>query len=89
MFNATYLRTIFTGRDSIIGDATHPEGWEKIRLREAQWNRVPKQPTTPDAQEPPMFTKNLESHDKLMVSMSIIVILDTLIYLCVVIVRYS
>ena len=57
-----------SGRDSIIGTTAHPEGWEKIRLREAQWNRVPQTPQTPEALEPPMFTKNLESHDKLMVS---------------------
>ncbi|KAG7174092.1 Titin-like 20 [Homarus americanus] len=51
-------------RDSILGDALHP-GWETIRLRETQWNRVPETPTSPEQQEPPMFTKHLESYERL------------------------
>ncbi|CAL4067925.1 unnamed protein product, partial [Meganyctiphanes norvegica] len=52
-------------KDSVLGDSLHPEGYEQIRLRETQWNRVPQTPTSPDAQEPPMFTKHLESNEKL------------------------
>ncbi|XP_042888253.1 titin-like isoform X7 [Penaeus japonicus] len=51
-------------KDSILGDVLHP-GWETIKLREAQWNRVPQTPTSPEALEPPMFTKHLESHERL------------------------
>ena len=50
-----------------MGDALHP-GWETIKLREAQWNRVPETPTAPEHQEPPMFTKHLDSFDRLQVS---------------------
>ncbi|RXG68646.1 Titin, partial [Armadillidium vulgare] len=53
------------GRDSIIGDAANKQGWEAIRQREAQWNRVPPTPTSPEVAEPPMFTKHLESFDRL------------------------
>ncbi|KAK3888336.1 hypothetical protein Pcinc_007597 [Petrolisthes cinctipes] len=51
-------------KDNILGDSLHP-GWETIKLRETQWNRVPETPTSPEQQEPPMFTKHLESHDRL------------------------
>ncbi|ROT82072.1 I-connectin [Penaeus vannamei] len=51
-------------KDSILGDVLHP-GWETIKLREAQWNRVPQTPTSPEALEPPMFTKHLESQERL------------------------
>lgn len=57
----------FTAKGSILGDALHP-GWETIKLREAQWNRVPETPTSPEHQEPPMFTKHLESFERLQVS---------------------
>lgn len=53
-------------KDSILGDVLHP-GWETIKLREAQWNRVPQTPTSPEALEPPMFTKHLESQERLQV----------------------
>ena len=54
-----------------MGDAVHKEGWEVIRQREAQWNRVPQTPTSPEALEPPMFTKQLESFDRLQVCKTI------------------
>ncbi|KAK8746935.1 hypothetical protein OTU49_016904 [Cherax quadricarinatus] len=56
--------TRVVAKDSILGDALHP-GWETIRLRETQWNRVPETPTSPEHLEPPMFTKHLESHERL------------------------
>lgn len=60
-------KLLFIAKGSILGDALHP-GWETIKLREAQWNRVPETPTSPEHQEPPMFTKHLESFERLQVS---------------------
>ncbi|KAG0723051.1 Titin [Chionoecetes opilio] len=58
------VSTRVIAKGSILGDALHP-GWETIKLREAQWNRVPETPMSPEHQEPPMFTKHLESHERL------------------------
>lgn len=55
----------FLGRSAIITDALQPEAWEKIQLKEAEMNKVPKMFIDTEPQQAPVFTTHLTSQDNL------------------------
>lgn len=46
-------------------EALQPEAWEKIQLKEAEMNRVPKMFIDAEPQQAPVFTTHLTSKDNL------------------------
>ncbi|XP_055379031.1 titin isoform X2 [Condylostylus longicornis] len=52
-------------KSTIVCEPLLPESWEKIQQKEAAMNRVPEMFVEQGVQQPPVFTKHLESYDNL------------------------
>lgn len=52
-------------RSAIDADSLQPDAWQKIQLKEAEMNKVPEMFVDTTPQQAPVFTKHLESYDKL------------------------
>lgn len=52
-------------KSSIVAEPLHPESWQKIQLKEAEMNKVPEMFVDTTPQQAPVFTKHLESYDRL------------------------
>ncbi|EEB18956.1 conserved hypothetical protein [Pediculus humanus corporis] len=52
-------------KSAIVGDALHPDAWQKIQLKEAEMNKVPAKFVDTAPQQAPVFTKHLQSFEKL------------------------
>lgn len=53
------------GRSAIVTEAIQPDAWEKIKLKEAEMNKVPKMFIDTEPQQAPVFTTHLTSKDNL------------------------
>ncbi|XP_014485703.1 PREDICTED: titin [Dinoponera quadriceps] len=52
-------------RSAIDSDSIQADAWQKIQLKEAEMNKVPEMFVDTTPQQAPVFTKHLESYDKL------------------------
>ncbi|XP_011704408.1 PREDICTED: titin [Wasmannia auropunctata] len=52
-------------RSAIDSDSIQRDAWQKIQLKEAEMNKVPEMFVDTTPQQAPVFTKHLESYDKL------------------------
>ncbi|XP_031367951.1 titin isoform X4 [Apis dorsata] len=52
-------------RSAIDAESLQPDAWQKIQLKEAEMNKVPEMFVDTTPQQAPVFTKHLESYDKL------------------------
>lgn len=59
------MNYILLGRSAIVTDALQPEAWEKIQLKEAEMNKVPKMFIDTEPQQAPVFTTHLTSQHNL------------------------
>lgn len=54
-----------TDRSSIIHEPLQPDAWEKIKLKEAEMNKVPEMFIDTRPQQAPVFTSHLQNQDRL------------------------
>lgn len=59
------ISTKVKSRSSIMAEPLQPGAWEKIKLKEAEMNRVPEMFVDTTPQQAPVFTTHLQSYDKL------------------------
>lgn len=52
-------------RSDISREPIQPDAWEKIKLKEAEMNKVPEMFVDTTPQQPPVFTTHLKNYDKL------------------------